>query len=315
MYFPYLRGRQYELLALRELLAADLLSERILPIIEPVKVSATLPLSMGAFVSAKRNLGFIMNPTVGSFQKDLSNEKNTSIAEKIRRSINSEYIVRFYHATKNLPATFQQLQAFNPSVDLNSIATICASPDGIPVVETAFGAAKPRFSVIPDETVFRRRIRNNRILLGDRFKKRLRNNDYIETPDEAFSSDHLYYADDGYIGFSDFSVIGDDYSDTGFAPYAVAIHIVYFDAEQNLRVHHFVSDTNDDITDPAGKFEEAARKLVAWNEVQQMDTLGIRTLIDAYKSSKYPGLGTVKKCSIMHHLELIGRYLDEVKPG
>lgn len=313
MYFPYLRGRQYELLALRELLTMNLLSKKILPIIEPVKASATLPLSMDAFVSAERNIGLIMNPGVGSFIKDFRNEKNASIAGKIKDSIKSEYIIRFYHATKHLPITFEHLQAHNPAIDLNQVAIICTSSDGIPQVEAAFDTSKPRFSVIPDESTFRRRIRSNRIMLADRFNKRLRNNDYIETPDEAFSSDHLYYDDDGYMGFSDFSIIGNDYSDTGFAPYAVAIHIVYFDADWNLRIHHFVSDTNDDITDPAGKFEEAVSKLVEWNKEKNLDTAGIRALINAYESKKYPGLGTVKKYSIMHHLELIGYYLDEVK--
>lgn len=150
-------------------------------------------------------------------------------------------------------------------------------------------------------------------MIRDHFKKQSRSNDYIDVPDEPFSSDHLYFKDDGYIGFSDYSIIGDDCSDTGFAPYAVAIHIVYFDSEKNLRVHHFVSDTNDDITDPAGKFEEAVQKLVVWNERQKVDTEGIRLLINAYENKRYPGLGTVKKYSIMHHLELIGNYLDEVK--
>ena len=36
MYFPYLRGRQFELIALRELVGKDVLSSRITPIIEPV---------------------------------------------------------------------------------------------------------------------------------------------------------------------------------------------------------------------------------------------------------------------------------------
>ena len=38
MYFPYLRGRQFELIALRELVEKDVLSGRIMPIIEPVKL-------------------------------------------------------------------------------------------------------------------------------------------------------------------------------------------------------------------------------------------------------------------------------------
>lgn len=42
MYFPYLRGRQFELIALRELVEKGVLSSRITPIIEPVKLSSTL---------------------------------------------------------------------------------------------------------------------------------------------------------------------------------------------------------------------------------------------------------------------------------
>lgn len=41
MYFPILRGRQFELLALRECVNQGLLSNKIIPIVEPVKVSST----------------------------------------------------------------------------------------------------------------------------------------------------------------------------------------------------------------------------------------------------------------------------------
>lgn len=41
MYFPYLRGRQNELLCLRELLNAGKLSSKVIPIIEPVRFSST----------------------------------------------------------------------------------------------------------------------------------------------------------------------------------------------------------------------------------------------------------------------------------
>ena len=37
MYFPYLRGRQYELLALKELAQKELISNLIIPVVEPIK--------------------------------------------------------------------------------------------------------------------------------------------------------------------------------------------------------------------------------------------------------------------------------------
>lgn len=50
MYFPYLRGRQFELIALRELLEGKRISEKVIPIIEPVKPSSTLLKTLETFV-------------------------------------------------------------------------------------------------------------------------------------------------------------------------------------------------------------------------------------------------------------------------
>src|SRR5699024_8507353 len=103
-------------------------------------------------------------------------------------------------------------------------------------------------------------------LIRDAFEKQSRNADYASITDEFFSDDHLFFDTEGYSAFSDFSIIGESYIDGGFAPVAVAIHIVYFDSDRTLRIKHFVSDSNDDISDPAGKFQEALYKLIKWAE-------------------------------------------------
>ena len=150
------------------------------------------------------------------------------------------------------------------------------------------------------------------MLLADRFNKLKRNEDYLDIKEEPFSEDHLYYSEDRYSGFSDYSIVGEEYTETGFAPYAVAIHIVFFDENKGLRVRHFVSDTNDDISNVAEKFEEALTKLIKWKNSLDIDTFALRAFQDLYNRENYPGLGTVKKLSIMHHLELMGQYLDMV---
>ncbi|MEE1319505.1 MAG: sce7725 family protein, partial [Ruminococcus sp.] len=109
------------------------------------------------------------------------------------------------------------------------------------------------------------------------------------------------------------SIVGKEYSESGFAPYAVAIHIVYLAEDKTLRIHHFVSDSNNDISDPANKFYEALTKLVAWNKEKKLNTFAMQKFEDMYKNETYPGLGVVKKLSIMHHIELIGNHLDEVR--
>jgi len=174
----------------------------------------------------------------------------------------------------------------------------------------------PKYVLIPDESAFKRKVRDNKVLFNDRFQKKSRNVDYQESVDEFFSDDHLYYQEDGFVGFSDYSVIGSEYSEAGFAPYAVVIHIVYFAADRTLRIRHFVSDSNNDISNPALKYYEALQKLKDWystKEHQVNETMGLNTFLKHYKGKSYSGLGTIKKLSLMHHLELMGKYLAEVK--
>ena len=165
-------------------------------------------------------------------------------------------------------------------------------------------------TLIPDDRAFRRVISESKVLFEDNFNKRSRNIDYIEHEDEFFSDSHLYFQNENYVGFADYSVVGEEFNESGFAPVAVAIHIVYFNEKKELRIHHFVSDSNDGIEDPGGKFGEALEKLVYWCEENNVqNTLGLQGFYDCYNSGKYPGLGTVKKYSIMHHLELVSNFL------
>lgn len=306
MYFPYLRGRQFELIALRDLVDKGVLSDKIIPIIEPVKLSSTLIKTIESYGKKGKQLGIIVNPKVGGFKIDIEEEKNQKLKNSLLTSLKENvYILYMILLSANLnPDEFIKNHKDN-------MGTICDNKDAIPVYEANFAKMKVKYNLIPDESGFRRKIRNNRVLLADKFNKQERNNDYIEIDDEPFSEDHLYYVDDGYIGFSDYTVVGKEYNDTGFAPYAVAIHIVYFDSDKSLRVKHFVSDSNDDISDPAGKFQEALSKLVEWNKKKQIKTVAMKEFEDLYRREAYPGLGTVKKLSIMHHLELIGQYLDK----
>lgn len=307
MYFPYLRGRQFELIALRELVENSLLSEKVIPVVEPVKLSSTLLKTIQVFEDKGAKIALIFNPYVGSFKADLEKEKNASLKVKFLDVVKSTAVIRTHIFNKNSEEQLTHLLEKGTSPD--KLITICCNKDYISAYENVFTKIKPKYNLILDESVFRRRIRDNRVLLNDKFVKQDRNTDYAGI-DESFSDDHLYYMEDGYIGFSDYSIIGDEYSESGFAPYAVAIHIVYFDKGNSLRIRHFVSDSNDDITDPANKFSQAVGKLVKWNETAKLDTLGIKLFMEMFKNETYPGLGIVKKLSIMHHIELISRYLD-----
>ncbi|MCI2990064.1 sce7725 family protein [[Clostridium] innocuum] len=308
MYFPYLRGRQFELIAIREMIEKNLINDKVIPIIEPVKASSTFLKTIEVSKEHDKALAIIVNPKVGNFIKEISHLKNEKIKEKYYDLL--DFSDRIIH-TRIIDMKFQETIEFI-NANYNSKMAICLNNDDIAIFEKYFKGNDFLYNIIPDKTEFRRRIRENRVMIEDHFIKSERNVDYLDK-DDFFSRDHLYYKEDGYLGFSDYSIIGNEYSETGFAPYAVAIHIIYFDEEKSLRVRHFVSDSNDDISDIAGKFKEAMYKLVKWNKTAKLDTYGIRKLEEFYSLESYPGLGTVKKLSIMHHLELMNSFLDGVE--
>lgn len=316
MYLPYIRGRQYELLALRELATNNLLGDYVIPIVEPVKLSPTLIKTVFEFINVEHQIAIIINPNVGSFAEDMKKAKPDSKEDSYKKGYqelcDNDAVIKsiimkddaylwLNHWTKN-------------DVLKKDLLVINTERDSLNLFEQEFSVESPCFTVIPDERTFKRRIKRNCVIIDDKFKKQRRNKDYKEAEDKFFSDDHLYYKGEQLKGFSDYSVIGKEYQKSGFAPFAVAIHIVYFDEDKALRIRHFVSDSNDDISNPAKKFYEAVSKLYEWFYDNPFSpTLGLSTLLSHYKNQTYPGLGTVKKLSIMHHLELMGKYLTEVE--
>jgi hypothetical protein len=147
------------------------------------------------------------------------------------------------------------------------------------------------------------------VLIHDGFRKS-KNADYPDN--EPFSELHLIYKDEGFSGFGDFLMVGDDYSETGGPAYAVAIHITYFRKDKVLFIRHFKSDRTDSPVDPAGKFLEALEKLVEAvkaEETQIYKTKAIHEFIEFHNKGHFPGLGYVKKLSMQHHLELMLKFL------
>ncbi|MGJ7910461.1 sce7725 family protein [Neobacillus sp. LXY-1] len=311
MYFPIIRGRQYDLLALRELQVSGLLSERVIPIIEPIKLSSTLMSTVKVFEENYRKLIIVSNPRVGSFKGELV---FPSVYQQFKELMLNDSVIIGHHLNRDSDNQIKQLQQeFN--VKLEDIVIIHSERNLVPLYREIFNASKAQLNVIPSDNSFRRQLSGHELAgLSDKFNKLPRNVDYLEQENEFFSEEHLFFIDEGYIGFSDYSVVGEEYNESGFAPYAVAIHIVYPNAENALEITHFVSDSNSDTSDPAGKFSEALEKLIEWYQQfmsdGRMNTLAMQCFVQHYKEGTYPGLPTLKKLSIMHHLELIGRLLD-----
>jgi hypothetical protein len=269
MYFPCLRGRQYELLALRELAEENLLGSRVIPIIEPVKISPTFMSTMEAFAKAEQEIALIFNPEVG----DLAGKKQKTVND-LRVFLEGGEIIPSIIVNTSVLECLHELQ-----IASGDILTILDNGDFLKTYEAVFGSAPPLFTLFPDDRRIRRVVRENKILFEDKFQKKPRNADYPE--DEFFSDDHLYYIEEGYQGFGDYSIVGNEFTESAFAPHAVAIHIVYFDKGNALRIRHFISDSNEDISDVAGKFAEAVSKLASWykNIEPKPFTRGLQTFL------------------------------------
>lgn len=300
MYFPYFRGRQYELLALKELVQKKLISSSVIPVVEPIKISSTFKGTIQAYNEANLPIAIIFNPEVG----DLTGTDVTTLFSNIGDCVIPSLILN-----RNTEETIDQLVA--NGISKNKILAILNSRDYIDNYKDLFSEESPQYSLFPDERQIRRAVNQNKVLFEDKFNKQVKNSDYLKNNDEFFSEDHLYYESEGYCGFGDYSIIGNNYEEGGFSPRAVAIHIVYFDNDNTLRIHHFVSDSNYGIEDVAGKFYESVSKLVKWykNGQQRQNTYALSTLLDYAEKGYYPGLPTIKKLSIMHHLELINKFL------
>ena len=309
MYFPYLRGRQFELIALRELVDNDRMSEKVIPIVEPVKPTSTLLKTLKSFSKKKKKIVIIFNPTVGNFRKELLKLKKSDpqkASELIDVLSNDECIIKGYIMCDEI------VNKIKDSDEKKEFVIINRTRDDLDYYQRIFKDVPPMYSLIPDDRAYKRVVTESRVLLEDCFNKKERNADYSDTVDEFYSDIHLFYEEENYTGFADYTVVGEDYNESGFAPIAVVIHIIYFDNDNYARIHHFVSDSNDDIEDPARKFGEALEKLVKWCDNKDVaKTLGLSELYKCYEEEKYPGLGVVKKMSIMHHLELISDYLEE----
>lgn len=300
MYFPYFRGRQYELLALKELATKKLISSAVVPVIEPVKIIPALNNSLFAFQKNNLPVALVVNPSVG----DLINDS------QVVNELLQKYTSVIPALLINKSAKDEMGKLNNKGIGVEKVLAVLNDSDWLKTYQILFQKT-PKYTLCPYDRRIRRENIENSVLFENKFNKKNRNADYPE--DEAFSSDHIDYLEDNYIGFGDYSIIGSDYIESGFAPYAVAIHIVYFAEDNSLRIRHFVSDSNDDISDVAGKFYEAVSKLYEWYTTEKQErqlTTGLQTLLNHYDNKTYPGLPTLKKLSIMHHLELMDKYLN-----
>jgi len=307
MYYPYLRAKQFELLAIREF-AAEEGDKRIFPIIEPVK-KAFNSLNKALEILAQNELPFalILNPLVGDI-KQQTNLIETSILQSVRDSPSYHPAFILHNATP-----YDRLLEYIEEKEYNNVLLILSSVKDIDNRNfiNLCNSNRVNFFVFETEnrSLKRRLAGKNLILLKDNFNMQKRNADYLIQNDELFTEEHAFFLDDGYAGFSDYTTIGKDFIDGGRLPYAVAIHLTYEKNPEQIWIKHFVSDTNDDNSNIQGKFGEAATKAIRFINEKNMDYEACNELRRYFTEEAYPGLGMIKKISIKNHIELVNDIL------
>ncbi len=314
MYYPYFRGKQNELITIRES-ALIFATQNFIPIIEPVKEQLNgLKKALDAICESQAKAIVIINPQLGD-HKSNGDEICSLLGNEFDNSSN---IVKGVLLTEKLSAE-----------DARVILESHSDNGKLALIHAGFSQAKELASVIDNQRnitssifledfcgkLYRRHFKNqqNRILIRDGFEQR-RNRDHPSV--EFFSDLHVTFEEELMNGFGDFLIVGDDYSESGGPAYTIAIHLTFIDHEKDdeMHVHHFKSDRQDTPQDPAGKFAEALNKLI--DELQKPDnkiqeTSAIQEFRSLHNRGHFPGLGYVKKMSMKHHIETLARYFEE----
>ena len=310
MYFPYFRGKQYELVTVRE--SAPIFAQRgFTPIIEPVKETMQgLTRAVDALTGAGASAVIIVNPQCGDlaprhdvmegfFAKELKSAGNVSAGLILTEAMSVDGTIEICrrHATHLVTLIHGGFTQPKALVDgLNKLGR----------------EARHVFLETTSGKLYQKHFKGStRVLLRDGFERRINR----EHPRVEFFSDlHITYPDEGMDGFGDFLIVGDDFSESGGPAYAVAIHLTFIDPDKDdqMFIYHFVSDRKDTPTDPAGKFAEALAHLV--QEVKRPGTHikmteAVQEFLDLNERGHFPGLGFVKKLSMEHHIQTLSDFL------
>jgi hypothetical protein len=307
MYYPILRGKQFELIALREL-APILNPLHFSPIIEPVRNS------FSPLINTIKTLNLngitpviIINPSMGDFDEQNCSE---TIAPNLLL-VEGEPALRYIPCINTKNITTVQIEALiEETGDYAIFIEEGLNREHIPILSKA--------DLVIAKTYQRRAFRgleNIVIIDANSFKKQKRNSDY---KDESFFTDiHTSYSEHtGVIGFGDYTITGDDFTESGGPAYVVTIHLSYTKPEEfdDMYVRHFKSFDNSSPTQPGEKFGDALRKLISFadqNDEVLYSTIGLQGYYTLHQAGHFPGLGQVKKLSIQHHIETLCSFLGD----
>ncbi len=298
---PYLRGKQEEQLAVLEVDQSVFLNEKVVPLFEPHSTSKTCFARYVKMCQSNRPFILIINPKV----------TNSPTQAEVEALINSYGLAEHQNFYVGLLVDRTTSQA-------NLDQLINFLPSNQKVLIHIGDYLNPQYFSSINQNIYLHLFEEGRVtnsyiqtassgtmkaLLRDGFNRLPRNADYRGT--EFFSDLYYTHQTDGYDGFGDFLTIGDYFQLNGGPAYAVALHITS-NSNNTIEVSHFVSTSNSGPSNPGGKFGEALDALIAHHgNYPFFNSSGMQEFEDLDISGHFPGLGKVKRYSMMHHIELV----------
>ncbi|MCP4461114.1 MAG: sce7725 family protein [Cytophagales bacterium] len=308
MYYPLLRARQFELIALRELVTENAIQGVVTPIIEPVKETHNnLDIAFDIFHQGAQPAYLILNPGNGVMAGDGSH-----YLEYLTAKERGTYLPAFRYRSNG-----DYIQQAIQDYDLNDCLIICqndVNPNNVDFTAVAELEQVVAFNIEDpgrNRSLSRyvKELHKTFIRRDDPFERQLRNSDFLSIAEHQFSEEHLFYNDENFNGFSDYTILPSEYIEGGSTPRSVAIHLTYLNDQNQIWIRHFTSDSNDSIANVQGKFAEAASKAVNYCRQNNLTNSALDELFVHFDEQHYPGLGTVKKISMKNHILVVAGYL------
>lgn len=309
IYFPYLRGKESELLALRDVALKLAKHGGVLPLIEPVRLKPADLLRAGRGCGAAGlRFAVAVNPRVGELAGRIAAVQSEIVDPLIAEEIDLIPAFQLFDgaALREL-TTFLRRNSDRDVVIVHWDATLQSS-QVLPLAQQhehkvwhVFIAARLPSSYI---AAFAGQFR---AILTDGFQAKEKNADYSA---ESFFSDSWHdHREKKYGGFGDFLIVGDTYKDRGGPAHAVAIHLTHDQTNPpSIYCRHFVSTDTVGHANPGGKYLQAVAKLIKHVD-RNPSVWKYSTAVPEFRrhhaEGHYPNLGPVKRLSMRHHLELM----------
>ncbi|EGR0208219.1 sce7725 family protein [Vibrio vulnificus] len=301
MYYPTLRGKQFELIALREL-SSRIDKELFCPIIEPVRSKLQ---ALGKTISFLNEADIapivIVNPSLGDF----SEQSFFSIESKLRDEAKDLRFMPCFSTKKQSTESLQELIS-STTVPFAIFVEEGLSREMLPLLSDASLVITTKYQRSAFKSIERV------VIVEDNFTRASRNSDYPER--SYFSDRHTEYQEGKNVcGYGDYTITGNDFLESGGPAFVVTIHLSYIDPDEfdAMYIRHFKSFDDNSPTRPGEKFGDALKKLIDFcdsNPELFERTLGLDGFRKLKSQDHFPGLGQVKKLSIQHHIETLAKY-------